>query len=156
MSFDGLRLRRQPTQTESASVPNANASATRPSINTGMYCRNCSSIAARTLRADRPPGKFIRAWRGARVSKSVQPCVLQRLIPAFSLRGKEAECGGRRSNSLVTQLPPHPGPLPLGGGEGELPAVSQCRWRRKSSNGQVPAIAEPTAPPDSLSSSEGE
>jgi len=41
-------------------------------------------------------------------------------------------------------------------GEGESPAISPRNWRRKSSNGQVLAIAEPTAPPDSLSPSEGE
>src|SRR6266508_3321797 len=53
-------------------------------------------------------------------------------------------------------LPPHPGPLPLRGGEGESPAVSPRSWRCKSSNGQVLATAEPTAPSDSLSPSEGE
>src|SRR6266498_3070505 len=54
------------------------------------------------------------------------------------------------------RIPPHPGPLPLGGGEGGSPTVSPRCWRCKSSNGQVLAIAGPTGPPDSLSPSEGE
>src|SRR6266487_6103279 len=56
----------------------------------------------------------------------------------------------------TTRLTPHPGPLPIGWGEGESPAVSPRSWRRKSSDGQVLPIAEPTAPLDSLSPSEGE
>ncbi len=61
-----------------------------------------------------------------------------------------------RRSGQTNRLTPHPGPLPLRGGEGESPAVSPRSWRRKSSNGQVLAITEPTAPPDSLSPSEGE
>ena len=61
-----------------------------------------------------------------------------------------------RRSDQTNRLAPHPGPLPLRGGEGESPAVTPRRWRRKSSNGQVLAITEPTAPPDSLSPSEGE
>src|SRR2546425_1751212 len=56
----------------------------------------------------------------------------------------------------TNRLTPHPGPLPIGWGEGESPAVSPRRWRRKSSNGQVLALAAPTAPRDSLSPSVGE
>src|SRR3989442_2107602 len=61
-----------------------------------------------------------------------------------------------RCSGQTNRLPPHPGPLPIGWGEGESPAVSPRSWRRKSSNGLVLAIAEPTAPPDPLSPSEGE
>ncbi len=61
-----------------------------------------------------------------------------------------------RCSRLTNRLPPHPGPLPLRGGEGESTAGRPHRWRRKSSNGLVLAIAEPTAPTDSLSPSEGE
>src|SRR3989441_3569815 len=61
-----------------------------------------------------------------------------------------------RCSGQTNRLTPHPSPLPLRGGEGESLAVRPRRWRRKSSNDQVLAIAEPTAPPDSLSPSEGE
>src|SRR3989441_10284423 len=61
-----------------------------------------------------------------------------------------------RCSGQTNRLTPHPSPLPLRGGEGESLAVRPRRWRRKSSNGQALAIAEPTAPPDSLSPSEGE
>src|SRR6266487_1909029 len=61
-----------------------------------------------------------------------------------------------RWSGQTNRLTPHPGPLPIGWGEGESPAVSPRRWRRKWPNSQGLAIAEPTAPPDSLSPSEGE
>src|SRR6266511_6127758 len=61
-----------------------------------------------------------------------------------------------RGPGQTNRLTPHPGPLPIGWGEGELLAVSPRSWRRKSSNGQGLAIAQPTAPPDTLSPSEGE
>ena len=60
-----------------------------------------------------------------------------------------------RRSGQTNRLTPHPGPLPIGWGEGESPAVRPRSWRRKSSNGQELAIAQPTAPPDSLSPSEG-
>src|SRR6266487_4282786 len=55
----------------------------------------------------------------------------------------------------TNRLPPHHGPLPFGGGEGEPMAVGPRNWRRKSSNGKRRNIAEPTAPPDSLSPRRG-
>ena len=61
-----------------------------------------------------------------------------------------------RCSGQTNRLTPHPGPLPIGWGEGESPAVSSRSWRRKSSNGQLLAIAEPLASRDSLSPSEGE
>src|SRR6266487_3536353 len=61
-----------------------------------------------------------------------------------------------RCSDQTNRLTPHPGPLPLRGGEGESLAVSPRSWRRKSSNGQGLAIVQPTASPDSLSPSEGE
>ena len=61
-----------------------------------------------------------------------------------------------RRSGQTNRLPPHPGPLPLGGGEGESLAISPRRLRRKSSNGLGRAMSQPTAPPDSLSPSEGE
>src|SRR5437867_578196 len=61
-----------------------------------------------------------------------------------------------RTSGQSNRLTPHPGPLPIGWGEGESPAVSPRSWRRNSSEVQVLAIAEPTAPPGSQSPSEGE
>src|SRR5436190_7012712 len=61
-----------------------------------------------------------------------------------------------RCSDQTNRLTPHPGPLPIGWGEGESPAVSPRSWRRKSSNDPVLAIAESTAPPNTLSPSEGE
>src|SRR6266540_7299882 len=85
------------------------------------------------------PGHLVRrfVWHGANVSVGVQ-----KIHSKTDSRRKPSAPHFPRRSGQTNRLTPHPGPLPIGWGEGEPLAVSPRSWPRKSSKGQEPAIAE--------------